>query len=103
MAPFASRSVLGTLFAVDSLQFSRTEVDGERDLPTGILAPLVRRRVESVWGGMLVTQLGRLGRTAASASSVMREVWDRFEEQMAQDTTRGWLDMQSFYLQLTRK
>jgi hypothetical protein len=103
MAPFASTSALGSLFAVDSLQFSRTEVDGERDLPASILAPLVRRRVESVWGGMFLTQLGRLGRTAASSIGIMREVWDRFEERIAQDTARGWLDMQSFYLQLTRK
>jgi hypothetical protein len=103
MAPFAPTSALGSLFAVDSLQFSRTEVDGERDLPASILAPLVRRRVESVWGGMFLTQLGRLGRTAASSIGIMREVWDRFEERIAQDTTRGWLDMRCFYLQLTRR
>jgi hypothetical protein len=103
MAPFASTSPLGSLFAVDSLQFSRTEVDGERDLPASALAPLVRRRVESVWGGMFLTQLGRLGRTATSSSGVMRGVWDLFEARIAQDTTRGWLDMRCFYLQLTRK
>jgi hypothetical protein len=103
MAPFASASALASVFAVDSLQFSRTEVAGERDLPASALAPLVRRRIESVWGGMFLTQLGRLGRSATSSSGVMREVWDRFEERIAQDTTRGWLDMRCFYLQLTRK
>jgi hypothetical protein len=34
---------------------------------------------------------------------VMEEVWNLFENGIAQDTTRGWLDMRSFYLQLTRK
>ena len=103
MAPFVSSSLVGSLFAVDSLQFSRTEVEGERNLPASVLAPLVRRRVEAVWGGVFLTQLGRLGRSATAAREVMGEVWDLFEEGIAQDTTRGWLDMRSFYLQLTRK
>jgi hypothetical protein len=91
------------VFEVNALQFSRTEVAGESNLPASALAPLIRRRVEAVWGGMFVTQLGRLGRSATSSREVMGEVWDRFEERIAQDTTRGWLDMRSFYLQLTRK
>jgi hypothetical protein len=103
MAPFSSGSPAGSLFAVDSLQFSRTEVEGERNLPSSVLAPLVRRRVEAVWGGMFLSQLGRLGRSVASAAGVMGEVWDLFEEGIARDTTRGWLDMRSFYLELTRK
>jgi hypothetical protein len=50
-----------------------------------IMAPfssssLVRRRVEAVWGGMFLTQLGRLGRSATSSRKVMGEVWDLFEE-----------------------
>jgi SAM dependent carboxyl methyltransferase len=103
MAPFSSSSTASSFFTVDSLQFSRTEVEGERDLPAGVLAPLVRRRVEAVWGGMFLTQLSRLGRSATSSREVMGEVWDLFEEGVARDTTRGWLDMRSFYLQLTRK
>jgi hypothetical protein len=103
MAPFSSSSLAGSLFAVGSLQFSRTEVEGERSLPSSVLAPLLRRRVQAVWGGMLLTQLGRLGRSATSAGEVMGEVWDLFEEGIARDTTRGWLDMRSFYLELTRK
>jgi hypothetical protein len=103
MAPFVSSSLVGSLFAVDSLQFARTEVEGESELPASALAPLVRRRVEAVWGGALLTQLGRLGRSATSSREVMGEVWDLFEEGIAQDTARGWLDMRCFYLQLTRK
>jgi hypothetical protein len=103
MAPFASGSLVGSLFEVNSLQFSRTEVEGERHLPASVLVPLIRRRVEAVWGGMFLTQLGRLGRSATSSREVMGEVWDLFEEGIAQDTTCGWLDMRSFYLQLTRK
>jgi len=103
MAPFVSRSLVGSLFAVDSLQFSRTEMEGESNLPASVLASLVRRRVEAVWGGMFLTQLGRLGRSATSSREVMEEVWDLFEEGIALDTTRAWLDMRCFYLQLTRK
>jgi hypothetical protein len=102
MAPFVSGSPAGAAFEVDSLQFQHTEVEGEKDLPTAQLAGIVRRRVESVWGGMFVTQLERLGRNGAAAE-IMREVWDTFEEQIAQDTSRGWLFMQSFYLQLTKR
>ena len=103
MMPFASGSPAGSAFVVDSLQFARTEVKGESGLPTEVLAPLIRRRIESVWGGMFLTQLEHLGRDAASASDVMREIWDMFEEKISEDTTRGWLSMQSFYLQLTRR
>jgi gibberellin A4 carboxyl methyltransferase len=103
MAPFVSRSLVGSLFAVDSLEFSRTEVEGERNLPTSVLASLVRRRVEAVWGGMFLTQLGRLGRSATSSREVMDEVWDLFEAGIAQETMRAWLDMRCFYLRLTRK
>ena len=103
MAPFGSHSLVSSVFEVNALQFSRTEVAGESNLSASALAPLIRRRVEAVWGGMFVTQLGRLGRSATSSREVMGEVWDRFEERIAQDTTRGWLDMRSFYLQLTRK
>jgi hypothetical protein len=103
MAPFASSSLVGSVFEVNSLQFSRTEVAGESTLPASVLAPLIRRRVEAVWGGMFLTQLGRLGRSDTSSREVMGEVWDLFEEGIAQDTTRGWLDMRSFYLQVTRK
>jgi SAM dependent carboxyl methyltransferase len=102
LAPLASTSLLGSSFTVDSLQFSRTEVAGEKSLPASALAPLVRRRVESVWGGMFLTQLHRLGRSAARAREAMGDVWDFFEDAVAQDTSRGWLDMRSFYLQLTR-
>jgi hypothetical protein len=103
LAPFSSGSPVSTLFAVDSLEFARTEVEGERSMPTEVLAPILRRRVEAVWGGMFLTQLGLLGRSATSSREVMDEVWDVFEEEIAGDTARGWLDMQSFYLQLTRK
>jgi hypothetical protein len=51
---------------------------------------------------MFRTQLGRLGRSAASAREAMGDVWDLFEDAVGQDTSRGWLDMRSFYLQLTR-
>ena len=103
MAPFASSSLVGSWFEVNSLQFSRTEVAGERNLPASVLAPLIRRRVEAVWGGMFLTQLTRLHRSDTSSRDVMGEVWDLFEEGISQDTTRGWLDMRSFYLQVTKK
>jgi hypothetical protein len=102
MAPFATGRPLSTVFHVDDLQLLRTEIAGERTLAIELLAPLLRRRVESVWGGVFVTQLIDLGRAADSAQMVMREVWDRFEQEMARDPARGWLDMRSFYLQLTR-
>lgn len=103
MAPFCSGSELGSLFAVDSLEFARTEVPGEREMPADTLAPHIRRRVEAVWGGMFLTQLRRLGRNPESASNAMREVWDAFEEKLLPDTSRGWLDMRCFYLQVTRR
>lgn len=103
MAPFSRGSAAGSAFEVDALHFARTEVEGERDLPPGVLAPLIRRRVEAVWGGMFRTQLCRLDRSEESARQAMDAVWDGFEERIARDTGRGWLDMRSFYLQVTRK
>jgi hypothetical protein len=98
----AGTSFYSQVCADASLDLS-TEVQGESDLPASVLAPLVRRRVEAVWGGMFLTQLGRLGRSAASSREVMGEVWDLFEDGIEEDTARGWLDMRAFYLQLTRK
>jgi hypothetical protein len=103
MAPFAASGKIGSLFAVDSLEFARTEVEGERELPAHVLAPLIRKRVESVWGGMFLAQLRRLGRSDASARSAMNDVWDAFEGEILQDPMQGWLDMRCFYLQVTRK
>lgn len=103
MAPFTNGSPVCSLLRADALQYTRTEVEGERELPPEVLAPLIRRRVEAVWGGMFVRQLVRLGRTRDGALAVMRDVWDRFEEAIAADTSLGWLDMHSYYLQVTRK
>jgi SAM dependent carboxyl methyltransferase len=102
MAPFAAGSPVGSCFRVDSLQFVRTEVEGERALPIGVLAALLRRRVQAVWGGMFLVQLRQLERSEASAREAMSEVWDLFEESMTQDPGRGWLDMRCFYLQVTK-
>jgi hypothetical protein len=103
LAPFACSGHIGSLFAVDSLKFAQTEVEGEREQPTSTLAPLIRRRIQSVWGGMFLTQLRQLGRSEAAASAAMQEVWDGFEAMVSQDTAQGWLDMRCFYLLLTRK
>lgn len=103
MAPFAAGSELSAVFDVDALQFARTDIAGERDRPAETLAPLLRRRVESVWGGVFVNQLEQLGRGHDAARTVMTEVWDHFEAAMAHEPARGWLDMRSFFLQLTRK
>jgi hypothetical protein len=103
MAPFVAKSQVGSLFKVGSLQFARTEVAGERELPTDVLAPHIRRRVESVWGGMFLTQLRRFRPDGNDASAAMREVWDDFERRLAADTSQGWLDMRCFYLELTRR
>ena len=103
MAPFAAGGKVGSLFAVDMLEFARTDVKGERELPAQTLAPLIRKRIEAVWGGMFLAQLRRLGRSDASAASAMREVWDSFEATISHDPTQGWLDMRCFYLQVTRK
>jgi len=103
VAPFAASSELGAMFQVDDVQFARTEIKGERGLPAEVLAPLLRRRVEAVWGGVFVSQLHRLGRDTASSQAIMTEVWDHFEQAMSRDPARGWLDMRSFFLQLTRK
>jgi hypothetical protein len=103
LAPFATDGPASSALAVDSLEFCRTEIDGEAARPVGVLAPLLRRRVESVWGGMFLNQLRGLGRSEESAKQVMTEVWDVFEGKISRDTSRGWLDMRSFYLQLTRK
>jgi hypothetical protein len=103
LSPFARKSQLASLFEIDSLQFFQTEVDGERALPTKVLGQLIRRRIEAVWGGMFIAQLEKLGRTNASANSVMNEVWDLFEEEIAKETGRGWLDMRFFCLEATRR
>jgi hypothetical protein len=103
MAPFASGSELAALFEVDALHFARTEIPGERSRPDDAIAPLLRRRVESVWGGVFVNQLEQFGRGRDAAHAVMTEVWDHFETAMSQHAARGWLDMRSFFLQLTRK
>jgi hypothetical protein len=102
MAPFAMKSPAGRLFHVDSLEFARTQVENEKDLPISVLAPLMRRRVEAVWGGMFLTQLARLGRGEAGAHDSMTQVWDMFQEVLATNPSLGWLDMRSYYLELTR-
>lgn len=103
MAPWMSDSPVRSLLEVDSLEFARTEVEGERNLPVSVLAPLLRRRVEAVWGGMFVAQLGRFGRTETWSRGALGEVWDVFEQALSQDSSRGWLDMRCFYLQVTRQ
>jgi SAM dependent carboxyl methyltransferase len=103
MRPLGAGSELGALFHVDALHFARTEIDGERSMPTAALAPLLRRRTESVWGGVFLKQLQQLGREAGSCRAIMNDVWDAFELALSRDPSRGWLDMRSFYLQLTRK
>jgi hypothetical protein len=52
---------------------------------------------------MFLTQLARLGRSASSARDVTGEIWDLFEEAISKNAAHGWLDMQSFYLEVTRK
>jgi hypothetical protein len=103
MAPFTSNPLVSSSFEVNSLEFSETEVEGERNLPASVLAKVIRRRVQAVWGGMFLTQLTRLGRSASSARNVTGELWDLFEEAISKDTAHGWLDMRSFYLEVTRK
>jgi hypothetical protein len=102
LAPFRNGGVLSDTFRIDSLEFTHTEIEGERGLPVEVLAPRLRRRVEAVWGGMFMAQLIRLGRTEASARETMRGVWDLFEEAIATDPSHGWLDMHSYYLAVTR-
>jgi hypothetical protein len=102
LAPFRGSSPVAGLLELRLLEFASTQVDGERTLPHAVLAARVRRRIESVWGGMFVTQLTRLGRDDVTARAVLRDVWDRVEELLVQDTSRGWLDMRSFYLEITR-
>lgn len=102
LAPLGPGTPAGNLFEVDSLQFLQTDVAGERDLPINVLAPLLRRRIESVWGGMFLTQLAQW-ENGKKPTAVMKEVWDSFEDELSRDVTRGWLDMRCFYLQLTKK
>jgi hypothetical protein len=102
LAPFLSRSAVAHQLEPTRLEFARTEVDGERNLPAAFLAPRIRLRIESVWGGMFLRQLVRLDRRRIEAQAVLREVWDSFEELLLKDTSRGWLDMRSFYLEVTR-
>lgn len=103
MAPLRTGSELGSLFHVDALQFARAEIEGERSMSTAALAPLLRRRTESVCGGVFLKQLEQLGREAGSCRAVMNDIWDAFELALSRDPSRGWLDIRSFYLQLTRK
>jgi hypothetical protein len=103
MAPFTSNHLVGSSFEVNSLEFSETEVEGEKNLSASVLAKVIRRRVQAVWGGMFLTQLARLGRSASSARDVTGEIWDFFEEAISKNAAHGWLDMQSFYLEVTRK
>jgi hypothetical protein len=102
MAPFTTKSPAGQLFSMDSLQFARTEIEGESDLPVSTLAPLLRRRIEAVWGGMFLMQIERLGRNPTAARDCMTQVWDMFQEVLMTNPSLGWLDMRSFYLELTR-
>jgi hypothetical protein len=103
LAPFTGESRVAGLLELRLLEFARTEINGERTLPAATLAARMRRRIESVWGGMFVAQLTRLGRDEATARTVLREIWERVEELLVQDTACGWLDMRSFYLEVTRK
>jgi hypothetical protein len=103
LAPFARTSQVSSLLEVNSLQFYRTEVPGERAMPLDALALLIRKRIEAVWGGMFVTQLEGLGRTHSSARDAMKEVWDEFQNEIAKDPSRGWLDMRFYCLEVTRK
>jgi len=102
MAPFATTSEVGSSLSVDLLEFSRTEIVKERGLPNSVLAPIIRRRVESVWGGMFLRQLNQLGRNEASCRDAMGELWDDFEAEILKDPSAGWVDMQSFFLQVTK-
>lgn len=103
MAPFSADTDLKSLLTVNCLEFGRTEIRGEAELPKGIHASLLRKRVEAVWGGMFLAQLQGAGRRLASAIEVMSEMWDKFEEAVGRDVSHGWTDMQAFYLQVTKK
>jgi hypothetical protein len=103
LAPFTARSPVASLLEPTLLEFACTQVDGERNLPPRLLAARVRRRIEAVWGGMFLTQLARRDQNDVAARAVMLEVWDMVEELLLQNTSRGWLDMRSFYLEVTRK
>ena len=52
---------------------------------------------------MFVSQLLRLNRPRQAAEAVMLDAWDSVEELLHKDTSRGWLDIQSFFLQVARK
>lgn len=103
MAPFSSDPDVQAAFHVDALGFSRTSIQEEDSVPVADLASLLRRRTESVWGGMFVTELIRLGRTGHSARETMKQVWDLFEEALLKDPGNGWRDMRFYCLQLTRQ
>ena len=89
LAPFNASSPVAGLLEPQLLEFARTQVHGERTLPHAVLAARVRRRIESVWGGMFVTQLMRLGRDDATARAVLQDVWDGVEEILVHDTSRA--------------
>lgn len=103
MAPLKAGAPLASHFKVDALQFARTQIDGERDLPADQFAPLIRRRVQAVVGGMFLGQLEREGRDPNAAKGVMDEVWSLFEEEVARDRGSAWLEVRAYYLQLTRR
>jgi len=102
MAPFSSDPEVQAAYRLESLGFSRTSIEQENSLPKSELASLLRRRTESVWGGMFITTLMNLGRAAGSARETMNQVWDLFEEAVGKDPNNGWRDMRFFCLQLTR-
>src|SRR6266542_4097272 len=89
LAPFNASSPVAGLLEPQLLEFARTQVHGERTRPHAVLAARVRRRIESVWGGMFVTQLMRLGRDDATARAVLQDVWDGVEEILVHDTSRA--------------
>ncbi len=103
LAPFTGSSRVASLLEPGLREFARTQVDSERKLPPRLLATRIRRRIEAVWGGMFVTQLARLGRNEHAAREILLEVWDMVEELLLHEPSRGWLDMRSFYLEVTRK
>lgn len=103
LAPFQSNGgSLSKVFSVDHLEFAFTDVGGEKDDNPQQLASLYRRRIEAVWGGLLINQLVENGRKPEDAAAAMTKVWNEFETMVERDAGLGWLFMQCYYLQLTR-
>lgn len=100
LAPFQANGTLHTEFSVEKLEFAFKEVEGETSAPD--LASLYRRRIEAVWGSVLVSQLTANGRSEQDATEAMTKVWDEYEKMAEKDPSLGWLFMQSYYLQLTK-